>query len=1007
LHSLEQRFAPAITVTNLDDSGFGSLRAAVSTANTAPGADTIDFQAGLKGEITLTTGELAITDTLTVNGPGSQVIVVRGNNASRIFAAQTPLTVAGLTLSNGKAEFGGAIYAGTALVLTDCILFSNSASASGGAIGIGTGSLTATGCSFLNNTAVLAGGAIAVIGQELGPISTGGSATLTGCTVSGNSANEGGGLFVRDKLTIANSSVSGNTATAGPGGGVRVAGLLNGFPIQSSGPASLSLVNSTISGNVASGDGGGIAIGIPAQGTGNEPSYLEMANCTITNCSAGGQGGGIAAINIHPITLDSSIVAQNISTAGGTDFAFDLLTDVTGSKNIIGVANVGNLNLIGTGNQSGTSAAPFNAKLSKLGDFGGLLAAHHPLRGSPAIDAGYNPLTLATDQRGQPRVFNGKADIGAFEINPASFVVNLTNDELDGDYGPADRSLREAVELVSASKASTDTITFSSVFDKSRTILLTLGELLVQGGVEILGPTAATLTINGNNAGRIFNFGYVVPNPPARLSRLRMVFGHTGLAGGAIQAGDMNLTLDQCTISDSSADLLGGAVAMTYGGRLVANDCTISSNSSNGAAGALFATGPVQTTIQLTRCTVSGNTAPTGGAIYMRGYLFVDGSTLSGNSASAGIGGAIRFWPSSAVATGLIRNSTLSGNSATTDGGGLAVQNMAGSLIIQNTTVTANSAGGNGGGIAITGGKGNHQLTSTIVAGNTSVSGTPDFFYNGGATVSGDRNLIGVADKGGATLTGMNNQTGTLMVPLDAKLGPLVHNGGPTLTHALLVNSPALDKGSNPPPALAVDQRGAGFPRELPAGLPDVGAFEAPASTPPPTVAVVVNDGSAQRSLVTRLTATFSDNVNFPLGLAAAFSVQRTGPGLPTGNVTLAVLQVDNVVTVTFTDPTYAPGAAKSLIDGLYTFTLVAANIQGAGGLLDADGNGIGGDNLVVNTHRLFGDADGDRDVDAQDFGAFRGAFGGTTNLAFDSDGDGDVDAADFGQFRARFGSSV
>jgi hypothetical protein len=57
--------------------------------------------------------------------------------------------------------------------------------------------------------------------------------------------------------------------------------------------------------------------------------------------------------------------------------------------------------------------------------------------------------------------------------------------------------------------------------------------------------------------------------------------------------------------------------------------------------------------------------------------------------------------------------------------------------------------------------------------------------------------------------------------------------------------------------------------------------------------------------------------------------------------------------------------------------------------------------------HRLFGDGDGDADVDATDFGAFRSAFGGTSNLAFDSDGDGDVDATDFGAFRARFGNSV
>jgi hypothetical protein len=116
-------------------------------------------------------------------------------------------------------------------------------------------------------------------------------------------------------------------------------------------------------------------------------------------------------------------------------------------------------------------------------------------------------------------------------------------------------------------------------------------------------------------------------------------------------------------------------------------------------------------------------------------------------------------------------------------------------------------------------------------------------------------------------------------------------------------------------------------------------------------------------------------------------------------------------VTITF----IAGGAvgidpADSLIDGRYTFTVNAANVLGAGGTLDGNGNGGSQgspfDDVVTTVTRLFGDADGDADVDAVDFGAFRGAFGGGSPT-FDYDGDGDVDAQDFGQFRARFGSSV
>jgi hypothetical protein len=100
----------------------------------------------------------------------------------------------------------------------------------------------------------------------------------------------------------------------------------------------------------------------------------------------------------------------------------------------------------------------------------------------------------------------------------------------------------------------------------------------------------------------------------------------------------------------------------------------------------------------------------------------------------------------------------------------------------------------------------------------------------------------------------------------------------------------------------------------------------------------------------------------------------------------------------------------------VYSLKVLANRVQGAGGLLDGNADGAAGDDYVTpvgpagtpgRIHRLFGDGDGDGDVDATDFGAFRSAFGGTSNLAFDADNDGDVDAADFGAFRQRFGSSV
>ena len=83
-------FAPAadaatLTVTNLNDSGAGSLRQAVIDANT-PGPDQIVFQSGLTGAINLTSGDLNIQDgELTIQGPGAAQITVDGDGSDRIF----------------------------------------------------------------------------------------------------------------------------------------------------------------------------------------------------------------------------------------------------------------------------------------------------------------------------------------------------------------------------------------------------------------------------------------------------------------------------------------------------------------------------------------------------------------------------------------------------------------------------------------------------------------------------------------------------------------------------------------------------------------------------------------------------------------------------------------------------------------------------------------------------------------------------------------------------------
>ena len=122
LETLEDRTVPStFLVSNLNDSGAGSLRAAVQSANLNPGS-TIDFANGLHGTIVLTSGELDLTSSTTINGPGASLLAVSGNNASRVLEIGTgkKVSISGLTFTHGHAadQGGGILNDGSNLTLS-------------------------------------------------------------------------------------------------------------------------------------------------------------------------------------------------------------------------------------------------------------------------------------------------------------------------------------------------------------------------------------------------------------------------------------------------------------------------------------------------------------------------------------------------------------------------------------------------------------------------------------------------------------------------------------------------------------------------------------------------------------------------------------------------------------------------------------------------------------------------------------------------------------------------
>jgi hypothetical protein len=428
------RRAPAniITVTNLNDSGPGSLRQALADANDG---DTINF--GVNGTISLTSGELVIDKNITISGPGSNSLTVRPSSGSffRVFDVMPShsITIQGITISFGYAGSaqGGGIYLDEHVTATiaDCVLTNNYTGAIGGAIfidGSGGGAmLTVLNCTITGNTA----GNTDNGGSGAGIYSSADVLTIIDSTISNNTAwiggdlsgGEGGGIInVNGTLNISNTTISSNGAGVS-GGGI-------------SGYGTITITNSTISGNVAGITQPYLSLGGGIYNFGT----LTVTNCTISGNSAhgsiskgGGWGGGIyGGAQIRNSTLSGN----QADVHGGSIYggAFDIGNSILNGGGPENIYNAGVTSqgynvcsddgggfLNGPGDQVNTDPL-----LGPLEDNGGPTFTHELLAGSPAIDAGDTNFTPPPyyDQRGPDfwRVRNGRIDVGSFEVQTGS-----------------------------------------------------------------------------------------------------------------------------------------------------------------------------------------------------------------------------------------------------------------------------------------------------------------------------------------------------------------------------------------------------------------------------------------------------------------------------------------------------------------------------------------------------------------------------------------------------------
>jgi len=401
-----------LTVSNCNDDGAGSLRAAVAAA---VDSDTIDLTQLQCSTITLATGAIEVDlDDLAFEGPGREKLAIDGGGLDRVFIHPYggTLTFKALTVRNGRDRATGFHVAGGG-----CI-------ASGGYVQLYDS--TVRDC--------YAGGEGAYGGALYGY-----SLTMVRSTLSGNhaygihdtagTAAFGGAAFVY-ALQLYDSTVSTNLADhrANPGyssydiGGAFVAvngGSITGSTIDhniSDGRAGavatfnpLAVANSTISTNTARTDiAGGLFL--------RWPSSLQLDSSTITGNVAALDGGGVW-LNAPYSSIRSSIVFGNSSDIGNGDNRYGVAqaVSVVGSNNIVGTS-------------SALLALPadtrnVNPELKPLASNGGATRTHGLAPDSPAIDAGSNPLGFGTDQRGGAfaRLYGAAPDIGAYETQAQDF----------------------------------------------------------------------------------------------------------------------------------------------------------------------------------------------------------------------------------------------------------------------------------------------------------------------------------------------------------------------------------------------------------------------------------------------------------------------------------------------------------------------------------------------------------------------------------------------------------
>ena len=887
---LNERTLIVTTVQDVEDQtdGLISLREAIGLSNEGSGAYTVIFDSGLftvEATIDITSQLPTITRDLTIVGPSANLLTIDAlgvdgvldGNGFRIFEVNDgdlnnsiDVSISGLTLTGGDtSDSGGAVDNFENLTLDGVAIVGNRASFGGGISNALSGALTITNSTIAGNTAGLDGGGI-FNRNEL---------TATNVTISGNSAvGDGSAIATAGDFSEATVNLTHATLYDNIGSGIHF-NSVNGSTLAT-------FHNSIIDGSIIGvGVNGTTLAGGYNLFTSADPGIIGTNNLFNETPLLGPLLDNGGSTLTHALQFGSPAI-----NAGSNALAIDgagnpLTTDQRGqARNQFGTVDIGAFET--EFNEVRSLVVTTNLDVEDAGD--GLTTLREAIAYANFSNAGANfdgdadgdGLTADTITFDASIFTGGDNNVIRLTQGELSIIDGLTIDGtsvggvlVTGDASDDDVTVGGThITNISASFSATAGASDDLLDDNSRVLNfsadtgdLTLTNLTITGGRAqgnfeagggVFFSSDGTLTLNestvsGNLAagsgGGVFATEVHLSNSTVSENSITGDYS----SGGGISA--VEVSLINSTVSGNSTagdDSTGGGIDSRFGGFTVIGnvtliDSTVSDNSNTGdnsRGGGIAAFGNVT----LINSTVSGNSntgdslnnynfpfnnsGTQGGGIFSSsGDVSLTNSTVSGNSSTESGGGIASLFGDVSLT-----NSTVSGNSSVIEGGGIGVDN--GTILLVNSTVVENSTLGIGGGISFQlGNFGNAELTlhNSIVAGNSDDGTAPD--VTAVADVTNDlvveHSLVGDTTGSGITAsTGVGN-----ILNQSALLGPLAFNGGSTMTHALLLGSPAIDAGNN---ALAVDetqnqltidQRGED---RIFDGAVDIGAFEFQVDSP-------------------------------------------------------------------------------------------------------------------------------------------------------------------------------